>query len=80
MTEVLFGVKVGGEMSRSKRFIECVACGKRIYENDLCFRHEYGNKYCSPLCLCTHGFYGHFKTYNLTEDKLEDECVVIIFE
>lgn len=56
-----------------KRYIECVGCGKRIYENDFCLEHEYGNKYCGFTCLCVHGFRGHFKKYNLTEDRLDDE-------
>ena len=56
-----------------KRYIECACCGKRIYENEQFFRHEYGNKYCGPLCLCTHAFSGHFIVLNLTEARLEDD-------
>lgn len=56
-----------------KKFIKCSHCGIPIYEGSTCLEHEYGAKYCSPVCLLEGGFYGHWKSYDLSEDRLDDE-------
>lgn len=57
----------------SRRYIECAYCGKPIYEGDSCLEHEYGRKFCSYKCLVIEGFYGHYKLYDLQENRLGDE-------
>lgn len=56
-----------------KRYIKCAYCEKPIYEGGICLEHEYGRKFCSYECLVIDGFYGHYKKYNLEENKLDDE-------
>ena len=54
-------------------FIKCSYCGKKIYKGDFCLEHEYGRKYCSYKCLVIGGFYNHYKSYSLSDEKIQEE-------
>lgn len=56
-----------------RRHIKCERCGKPIYEGDTYFEHEYGRKFCSYKCLVIEGFYGHYKAFELEENRLDNE-------
>lgn len=56
-----------------KRYIKCAYCGEKIYENEFCLEDRYGRKYKSYECLCKGSFYGQYKSYELEEDRLDDE-------
>ena len=61
----------------SRKYIECACCGNPIYEGESCLEHEYGRKFCSYKCLVIGGFYGHYKLYELQDDRLGDEAFLI---
>ena len=45
-------------------FIKCSYCGKKIYKGDFCLEHK---------CLVIGGFYNHYKSYSLSDEKIQEE-------
>ncbi len=54
------------------KYIKCSYCGKLIYKGEPCLEHEYASKYCSYKCLVLGGFYGHYKLYELDDEKIQE--------
>jgi len=61
------------ERQQKKDHIECTHCKKKIREGDKCYRHEYGNYYCSSNCLLSGAFWGHYSTLLLSKRNIEEE-------
>ncbi len=58
------------------KYIKCAYCGKLIYKGELCLEHEYGRKYCSYKCLVMGSFYGHYRAYELNDEKTQEEMKI----